>query len=156
MAGSLSVPVRKAVIAGLRTHLEGLPAFNATAAEDEVAVEYAFGFGQQHRQRIYTGRSSADTGSAGMRAGRNFRNEVGTFALIVRVEMPDTTQEEADTRVDEIGVQVEEWIADRKSDQLGIGLTSLYVTGWSGDYFGVTNGAGSIRQYNVRWTARLT
>lgn len=154
MAGSRGVAVRRAVTDGFRTHLEALPGFNA--AEDKVEVEYAYSFKQQFRQRVYTGRSNGTTPPAGMRAGRNYRNETGTFQVNIRVEIPGVSQLEADERVDEIGVQFEEWLADRKSDQLGVGLTSLYVTSWAGDYFGVDSGAGSLRTYTVTWNARLT
>lgn len=154
MAGSLSTAVRKAVMDGFRTHLAGLPGFNA--AESEVLVEYAYSFGVQAAQRVYTGRSRADTPPAALRSGRNHRNETGTFEVNIVVQLPAASPEEADERVDAIGTQLEEWVADRKSDQLSVGLTSLYVTSWLGDYFGVDGGSGSIRTYTVTWNARLT
>lgn len=156
MAGSLVTAVRRAVTDGFRAHLAALPAFNASAGEGEVVVEYAYTFGVQHAQRVYTGRAQADTPPAALRAGRNHRNETGTFEVNVVAQLPGCTPEEADLRVDAIGTQLEEWLADRKSDELGIGLTSLYVVSWIGDYFGIDNGAAAIRTYTVRWNARLT
>lgn len=156
MTGSLVTAVRRAVMDGFRDHLATLPGFNSTAAEAEVVVEYAYTFGSQPAQRVYTGRSRADTPPAALRSGRNHRNETGTFEVTVLVQLAGASPEDADLRVDEIGTVLEEWIADRKSDQLGVGLTSLYVTSWIGDYFGVDGGSGSIRTYTVRWNARLT
>lgn len=156
MGGSLGVAVRKAVLDGFRTHLAGLPAFNSTAVENEVEVLYAWDFKRQTRQRVYGGRSAGTTPPAAMRAGRNHRNETATFQVNIRVEIPNATQEEADERLDEIAVQFEEWVADRKSNELGAGTTSLKVTSWAGDYFAVDSGAGSIRTYTVSWSARLT
>lgn len=154
MAGSLVTAVRRAVTDGFRDHLATLPGFNT--AENEVLVEYAYTFGAQAAQRVYTGRAQADTPPAAIRSGRNVRHETGTFEVNVSVQLLDATPEQADLRVDEIGTQLEEWLADRKSDQLGIGLTSLYVESWIGDYFGIDSGAGALRTYTVRWNARLT
>lgn len=154
MAGSLVTVVRRAVTDGFGAHLAALPSFNT--AEQEVLVEYAYTFGTQAAQRVYTGRAQADTPPAAIRSGRNVRHEDGTFEVNVSVQLPGCTPEEADLRVDAIGTELEEWLADRKSDQLGIGLTSLYVESWIGDYFGIDGGAGAIRTYTVRWNARLT
>lgn len=153
MGGSLSTKVRKAVTDGLAARFDSLPGFNAL--EDEVDVRYAYSFGAQVAQQVYTGRSRADTDGGPLRSGRNVRTEVGTFEIVVRVELPGCDPEEADERVDEIGTVIEEWISDRKGDQLGIGLTSLRVTSWAGDYYGVDGGSGSIRSYTVTWVARI-
>jgi len=52
---------------------------------------------------------------------------------------------------------VEEWIADRKSNQLGVtGLNYLLVTRWDADYVQVDAGMCSIRSLTVSWRARLT
>jgi len=156
MAGSLITSVRRAITEGFRTHLSALPAFNASAGEGEVVVEYAYTFEAPSAQRVYTGRAQADTPPAALRAGRNHRNETGTFEVNILVQLAGSSPEEADLRVDAIGTQFEEWVADRKSNELGIGLTSLYVVSWIGDYFGVDGGSGAIRTYTVRWNARLT
>ncbi len=111
MSGSLAVRVRKAVIAGFRTHLDGLPAFNASAAEGEVLVEYAYSFGVQARQRVYTGRTQADTPPAAIRPARNYRNEAGTFEINVLAQIVGGDAAAADERVDEIGTELEEWLA---------------------------------------------
>ena len=153
MAGSLVATVKAAVIDGLATHLEETPGFNAADPENEVLVEYGYSFKVNAAQRIYVGRARADTPPAHLKAGRNVRKEQGTFQLVVRVEKPGGNVQEADDRVDAIGTEVETWLADRKSDQLGIGLTALYVTGWDQNYAGTDSCVVSIREYTVRWTA---
>lgn len=158
MAGSLSVAVRRAVADGLEELFAGLPAFNSTAAEAEVGVTYAYDFTDARAaQCIYTGRSRADTPPAALRAGRNRRQETGRFDLNILVQVVADDFEAADERVDEISVQVEEWVADRKSGE-GLdltGLNSLRAASWEGDYYPLDSGAASIRTYSIEWVANL-
>ena len=159
MPGSLSVPVKKAVITGLTDYLAGLTDFNgAGVVEDLVEVSYAYNFGSTAAQRVYTGRSRAETPPAAQRSGRNHRNESGQFEINVLVQLPGGSTEEADQRASDIGDAIEEWIADRKSGEgMGVAhLNSLYVDRWESDYIGVDRGSAAIRTYTVRWTARLT
>ena len=142
---SLVVAVKAAVIDGL-----------ALVVDSSTECTYGYQFGTQAAERVYTGRSGGETPAAAMRAGRNYRNESGTFDLNILVEAPGGGVQDAEERVDEIGVTVEEWIADRKSDELGIGLTSLRVARWSADYFPSDSGITAVRTYTVAWTARLT
>lgn len=158
MPGSLTVPLRKAVIAGLEAEFAGLPAFNASAGEYEVSVTYAYDFsGARAAQCVYTGRQRADTPPAALRAGRNRREEKARFDLNILVQILDDGAEAADERVDEIGVVCEEWIADRKSGEgLGIaGLNSLKAVSWEADYYPLGSGVASVRTYSVEWVANL-
>lgn len=158
VTASIGVPVRKAVTDGLAEHLGGLSDFNgATAAERETSVSFAYLFGRQElTEQVYTGRSRADTPAAGMRSGRNTRNETGTFDLIVMVRFIGGDGYDAELRAEAIGGAIEDWFADRKSNELGVdGLSSLIVTGWVADYAQVDGGTAALRTYTVRWTARL-
>lgn len=158
MGGSAGVAVKKAVIAGLTTHFQGLAEFNSSTPENEVLVEYGYGFGEHAAQRVYTGRSRGDTPPAAMRSGRNHRQETGRFDLIVLVTLPGGDVEDAEDRADAIAAQVETWVADRKQgDGLGVtGLYELYVESWEGDYRGADRARTVIRRLTVLWRARLT
>lgn len=158
VTASIGVAVRKAVTDGLETHLGSLSDFNGTAAaERETVVSFGYLFGRQEiTEQVYTGKSSAETPAAGMRSGRHTRNETGTFELNVMVRFIGGDGYEAEQRAEQIGGAIEDWLADRKNNELDVdGLNSLTVTGWRADYAQVDGGAGAVRTYTVRWTARL-
>lgn len=154
---SIGVALRKAVADGLAEHLGNLSDFNGVAAaEHEVAVGFAYDFSNRPREQVYTGRSSADTPPAGMRSGRNTRNESGHFDLNVMVRSVGEDAYAAEARAEAIGGAIEDWFADRKSNQLGVpGLVSLVVESWTADYAQTDQGAAALRTYDIRWTARL-
>lgn len=156
--GSIGVPVRKATIDGLATHFAALDGFNGTTApERDLEVSYGYSFTSRAAEKLYTGRSQAETPPAAMRPGRNHRDETGTFQLNIHVQFVGGDAYEADQRVDGIADEVETWIADRKSNELGIdGLLTLRVESWDADYAGIDGGTASTRTITVRWTARLT
>ncbi len=158
VTASIGVAVRKAVTDGLADHLGDLSDFNGVAAaERETVVSFAYLFGRQElTEQVYTGRSRADTPPAGMRSGRNTRNEAGDFDLNVMVRFVGGDGYDAELRAETIGGAVEDWLADRKNNELGVdGLNSLVVTGWVADYAQVDGGTAALRTYTVRWTARL-
>jgi hypothetical protein len=157
VTASIGVAVRKAVTDGLATHFGSLSDFDGnTAPEREVSVSFAYPFGHQSTELVYTGRSRAETPPAGMRSGRNTRNESGEFDLTVMVKFLGGDGYDAELRAEAIGGEIEDWFADRKSNELGVsGLVSLLCGGWSSDYVGVDGGTASLRTYTVRWTARL-
>ena len=150
--------VRKAVADGLTTHLAGLADFNGSAAtERNVEVSYGYTFGSTATEQVYTGRSSADTPPAALRSGRNYRSENGTFDLTVAVRYIGGDPYDADLRAAAIGGACEDYLAARKSNDLGVdGLLSLVVESWDSDYAGIDGGSASLLTYKVRWTARLT
>lgn len=149
MAGSIMVAVRKAIIAGL-ADLPGLA---------DVDVSYQWGrLDEQPRERIYTNRAVFNHSPAALRAGRNYRNESGSFDLVVVVAGIGLEAEETGERALELGALAEEWIADRKSDQLGVpGLITLQVAG-QGALNEMFNDSGTLAEvtYPVAYTARLT
>lgn len=146
MAGSVGVAVRAAVVDGL-----------ADVLTLDGEVSYGFTFQPGLLEQVYTGRSSGETPPASLRSGRNYRDEQGTFDLNILVRVPGGSLLEADERCDEIASVVEEWIADRKSNQLGVsGLNYLLVTRWDADYVQIDAGMCSIRTLTVAWRARLT
>lgn len=156
-SASIGVPVRKAVTDGLTTHFAADSDFNGTtAAEKQTVVSFAYDFSNLHREHVYTGRSRGDTPAAGMRSGRNTRNETGTFDLNVMVRAIAGNAYDAELRAAAIGAEIEDWFADRKSNELDVdGLGSLVLESWEADYAKVDNGTAAIRTYTIRWTARL-
>lgn len=148
MSASLIVPVRKALVAGLdtQTGLEGVDkAFQWKAKWDK-------------RERLWTQRARFNHTPASLRAGRNYRDEVGRFDLMILVEGVSKTAEWSAERALELGLVVEEYIADRKNNELGVpGMLTLVVEG-DGSLTEALTDTGSIAQliYPVRYTARLT
>jgi hypothetical protein len=154
---SSGVAVRKAVVDGIEEHLASLSGFNGTAAaERETVVRFGYDFANRHREHVFTGRSRATTPPAALRAGRNVRNEEGRFDLTVMVRSVGGDPYDAEARAEEIGSEVEDWLAERKGNQLEVdGLQTLVVESWEADYAQTDNGAAALRTYVVRWTARL-
>lgn len=150
--------LRKAVIDGLTSHLGSLADFNGTTATERyVEVSYGYPFGSTSTEQVYTGRSRADTPPAALRSGRNHRNESGVFDLTVVVRYIGGDPYDADLRAAAIGGACEDYLAARKSNELGVdGLSSLVVDSWDADYAGIDGGTASLLTYKVRWTARLT
>jgi hypothetical protein len=157
VTASIGVAVRKAVTDGLAEHFASLSDFNGNAvAEQKTVVAFGYDFSNQHREHVYTGRSRGDTPPAGMRSGRNTRNETGHFDLNVMVRAMAGDPYDAELRAESIGAEVEDWLADRKNNELAVtGLLSLVVESWSGDYAKTDNGTAALRTYVVRWTSRL-
>lgn len=157
VTASIGVAVRKAVTDGLSTRLAALADFNGTTAgEKKTVVAFGYDFSTLHREHVYTGRSRADAPPAGMRSGRNTRNETGHFDLTVMVRAVAGDPYEAELRAEAIGAEVEDWFAARKSNELGVtGLLSLVVESWEADYAKTDNGTAALRSYVVRWTSRL-
>lgn len=157
VTASIGVTVRKAVTDGLATHFAALSDFNGnTAAEQETVVGFGYDFSNLHREHVFTGRSRADTPPAAMRSGRNTRNETGHFDLTVMVRTVSGNAYDAELRAEAIGAEVEDWFADRKSNEVDVtGLLTLVLESWTADYAQVDNGAAALRVYDVRWTSRL-
>lgn len=159
MSGSRARLVRSAVVSGLTTHYASLADFNGTTApERKTEVTYAYPHGgPSATERVFTARARADTPPAALRSGRNHRDESGVFDLIVLVAYVGGSAEQADDRAFDIGEVAEEWLADRKSNELGVpGLQTLVVEGWESNNLGNDRGHMTELTYRVRWTARLT
>lgn len=154
---SIGVAVRKAVTDGFGEYLGTLSDYNGAAVpERETVVGFSYDFSNQPREQVFTGRSNGDTPPAGMRPGRNTRNETGRFDLTVMARVVGGDPYDAEARAEAIGGEFESWIAARKNNELGVsGLNSIVVESWEADYAKTDNGAAALRTYTVRWTARL-
>lgn len=158
MPGSIAVPVRAAVVDGLTTLLAGSPEFNGTGdGAEEVEVTYAYDHTTNASQRIFTRSATAETPPASLRAGRNYKDESGQFFLVILAAIPGGSTRDAADRAHDIGVAVEEWLGDRKNNELGVdGLLTLTVRGVEDVDLGNDRGHMVERTYRVEYTARIT
>lgn len=148
MAASPIVAVRSAVIAGLAA----LPSLS------DVEVSFGWRGGSSARERVYTERARFTEEPAALRSGRNYRNETGLFDLVVWVEGPNQDAETVADRANDLREICEDWISDRKNNELAItGLQSLQVAG-DGTADEAFADSGSLAQVRipVKYTARIT
>lgn len=148
---SILVAVRSAIIDGLSN--------DADLTDDlaDVLVEFQWSRGDT-RERIFTRNARATHAPAAMRSGRNVRDEVGTFEVVVLVIGPSMDAEESAQRALDLGAVLEDWIAERKNNELGVvGMQTLQVAGdlTLAEMF---NENGTLAEFAipVRYTARLT
>lgn len=148
MAGTILSSVRSALITGL----------DAQAGLDGVLVTYAYKQDRRQRECIWTQNARLNHVPASLRSGRNYRDEVGLFDIAVLVEGVAKTQEWTSDRACDLGLIVEEYIADRKNNELAVaGLQTLQIAG-DGELQEMFNDAGhmTVLALPVRYTARLT
>lgn len=149
MARSVLVDVRRAVVAGIKT----------AVADKSVSVTYGWEGSDETRRRaqVFTNRALATHDVAALRAGRNYRDERMDFDIVVLVMGVNKSTAETDERALVLGKVVEEFIADRKNNELGVaGLQWIRVSSME-----LNNGftpAGTITEitYTVTYQARLT
>lgn len=149
MAGSIVVDVRKAVVAGLVTAVN----------EKKVSISYGYrgSDDDKRREQIWTDRVRSTHDVAGLKAGRNFRDETLEFDIVILVAAVGLPPEDADTRALELGTVVEEFLADRKNNELGVdGLQWIRVVGFELINGFAPKGSLSELRYTVRYYARLT
>lgn len=154
---SIGVAVRKAVIDGLAEHFANDSDFNGAAvAEQKTVVKFGYDFSNLHREHVYLGKSRRETPPAGMRSGRNTRQETGRFDLNVMVRVVAGDAYAAQLRAAAIGAEVESWLADRKNNELDVdGLQTLVVETADDDYRKIDNGTAAFTTYSIRYTSRL-
>jgi len=146
---SALVAVRSAIIDGLADHTD--------LRDEPIEISYQYKAGSSKRERIFTTRARFTHEPASLRAGRNFRDEVGFFDLVILVEGVKQTAEWTAERALERGLVVEEFIADHKNNELEVtGLQTLTVQG-EGSLTEMFNDSGHLAElvYPVRFTARL-
>lgn len=152
MAGSRIVAVRKAVTAGLVT---------AFAAQPNIKVTYGFeGMDEaRKREQVFTNGGRGPHDPAALKTGRNFRKELLTFNIHVLITGVGMKPEESDQRVLDIGVVVEEYLADRKSNELGVtGLNWIRMSDFELLPHRPLESSGTFSEatYTVTYDARLT
>jgi hypothetical protein len=150
MAASIIVEVRKAVVAGIDALLDPNGGTSCTYG-------WTGGSDDKRREQIYTNRPRATHEPASMRSGRNFRNESMDFDICLFVSDPTNPPEVVDERVMEIGQAIEEFVADHKSNELGIdGLYWIQITAFELENRLMETGAASLATWTVHYEARLT
>jgi hypothetical protein len=147
MAGSVVVAAKKALI-DLLADRAGLA---------DVQISYAWpGDDAAEAERVFLGQARGQQEPASLKAGRTFRNENPEFDVLVQVVMPDGTAEEADTRALEIGLEVEETVADNKTLGGVPGLNWAVMARWELNYMYGGTGYLSEIVYTIAYNARLT
>lgn len=155
MAGTLIFDVRQALVTGLA----GLDAFTTKDAKGHRPLTtVGWPTGKRDREKVYTQRARFSHAPASMRAGRMFRNESGTFELVIWIEGVGESVDWTSARAVQLGTAAEEWIADNRT--LGgtlPGLNWLVVEG-DGDLTELFNDGGSLcfLTYPIKYDARLT
>lgn len=149
MAGSIVVPVRRALVAKIAEALDS----------PQVSVTYGWQGGETsaRREQVFTNRPRATHDPAALKAGRNYRDETVDLDVVVLVGSPNAKPEDVDDRALAIGRVVEEVVADHKSNELAVpGLLWLRMTGF--ELNNMTGAGGSLTEltYTVRYFARLT
>lgn len=148
MAGSIIVGVRSALVAVLA----------ADAGLAGVSVSFQWLPNAKARERVWTRSATFTHQTAGLRAGRNYRDEVGRFDLAVLVEGVGKSAEWTSTRALALGLVCEQVIADRKNNELAVtGLQTLEVSG-DGSLTEAFADASHLAELSlpIRYTARLT
>lgn len=156
--GSLMRAVKSAVIAGLTTEYASLDDFNGTTRPEwKVSVSYGYEWDKHDTERVFCGRGTVVTPTAGLRPGMNHRNEQAEFDLMFVVSVPGGSQEDADDRAFDVLAVAESWIGLRKSNQLGItGLNWLVISGYDHTPLGNDRGHMAEIALHITYNARLT
>jgi hypothetical protein len=146
VAGTILVAVRNAVIEGVKYE----PDFSRTS------TNYAWKAGDKSRVKIFTRRGRINHESASMKAGRTFRNETGYFDLVILVEGVSQAQEVTSQEAADLGLLLEEFIADHRNALDIPGLKWIAVEG-DGELSEALNDKGTLAElsYTVTYNARL-
>ena len=147
---SVQSPVRTALMAGVQALL-------AADAETDVRVSYAYEPARNDREKIFTDRPRASTPPAAIRSGRNAREESGEFDVIVIVAGVNESPEWCDQRAQDLGGYVEDYLADHKSNEMGVdGLSWIRADSWELTNLAADRGSLTELKITVRYNARLT
>jgi hypothetical protein len=148
MGRSAIVAVRSTLVAAV----SDLPAFA------DIPVRYCYDREcVDKREFVVTRDATFEHATTALRSGRNFRNEVGTFELVVWVEKVGGTPQEAAERALDLGQVVEEYVADNKNGIGGAGDFTLQVDG-TGSLSEMASDSSSFAElvYSIKYQARLT
>lgn len=148
--GTLSIAVRLALVAALKA----APEF----AECDVSYQWKGVPTPRRHAGVWTRSSRFTQEAASMRAGRNHRDEVGRFELVVLANTNkgiDATVE----RASDVASELAAWISDHKNNELDVdGLQTLVVQG-EGSVLELEGDQGMTLceiTLPIRYTARLT
>lgn len=146
MAGSLVVACKQALVDLL----------DGQAGLTGVQVSYGWPGEAAQKELIFCGRVRSEHGTAALRTGRRFRNESGSFLVVVHVKTAGGTPEEAEERALELGTAVEECVADNKTLGGVPGLNSAVIEDMEMTNGITDTGAVAVLEYSLRYQARLT
>ena len=149
MAGTAIGDVRKHVSASLA----------ALAAFDGVLVTTAWKVGGRHRDRVYTTKAKFRQAPANMRGtARTFRDETGSFEVIVRIEGVGMNPDQTIDRALTLGTAVEEWVADNRNIATDVPGVEWLVADGDGRLQERFSDKGTLVElaYTLAYRARLT
>ncbi len=144
MGATVIVAVRRALVAAVAS----LDAFQG------VPVMFTYKATEQ-REFAYTRAARFTHNPAGMKSGRNFRNEEGRFEFVIWVESVGDSPEDAALRALDLGLVFEEYVADHKQ---GIGGAYTLTVDGDGTLAEAVLDSSSLAElvYPVKYNARLT
>lgn len=149
MSSSCIVALRNTVITGLQ----------AQPALAGVQVTYGWpGDDLAQRSRVFTNRARAAQAPTSLKAGRTFRDEDGSFDVVVQVLVVAGDAYDADSTAIGLGLVVEEYVADNRTSIVGTvpGLLYMTMSGW--ELRNLYNDTGALTEltYTIAYRARLT
>lgn len=147
--GSVLVPLRKALMDALADR----PVFA------DALVVYAFKVGATERRKVWTQDAEVEMSPASIRPTKTYYNEVGSFAIIFRVEGIALSPEDTAEQVHDLMADAHDFIATHANWQdgaLGMDLTSLTIDG-RGYVAEAFNDKGALVEGRlpVRYSARI-
>lgn len=125
---------------------------------DGVEVNLGYRVNSKKRERVWTQNAKFDHQPASMRAVKTFRDENGSFEVVVLIEGIGKDAEWTAGRAVEIGLEIEEWVAVHANWQGAIdGLSAVKVQG-AGSLTEAFNDKGTLAElvYTITYQARLT
>lgn len=155
MAGTLILSVRQAL-------LDALAALDAYTVPDDKGhkplVTLGWPVGAKDREKVYSQRARFTHAPASLRAGWTYRNETGSFELVILVEGVGEAQEWTTDRAVQLGTAAEEYVSRNRT--LGgtvPGLNWIVVEG-DGELSELFNDRGTLAvlTYPIKYDARLT
>ena len=131
----------------------------ALAAFDDVKVTAAWDVGSRARERVYTTGAKFKQEPASMRgSGRTYRDEAGSFEVILRIEGVGKTPDWTIDRAITLGTAIEEWVADHRNIAADVPGVEWLVAKGDGRLIERFSDKGTLVQlsYTLAYHARLT
>lgn len=125
------------------------------ALNPKPTVSYSWKADTRERNQVFTMRGRGETPPASLRPGKTFRNESGSFEVVVHVHAVGKDQETADEQALAYGAVIEDYFAINRTPGI-TGVNWWVVASYEMD--GGPSDRASVSQliYTVRYDARLT
>lgn len=108
-------------------------------------------------ERIWTGESrSTELEVAGLKTGRTFYQETAEIDIVVQVLKPGESPLDVKARVQVLGREVAQCVADNRTAGGVPGLNYVVGSRWTLNLFNLAAGTAGEFTYTVKYAARLT